>query len=78
MTMNLDIRMEAKKLARLINGKSNCSRRVVMFLDQMPRAFSVDSRSADYYMNQHPHRIVGVYDQGVTVEQLADDLAEFA
>lgn len=75
--MNLDIRTEAKKLARLINSKSNCSRRVVMFLDEMPRAFSVDSRSADYYMQAKPHRIVGVYDQGVTVQHIADDLAEF-
>jgi hypothetical protein len=75
--MNLDIRTEAKKLARLINSKSGCSRRVVMFLDQMPRVFSVDSRSANYYMQAKPHRIVGVYDQGVTVDHIADDLAEF-
>lgn len=81
--MTLDIHMEARKLARRINGNDKrgrgvkCSRKVVMILDHMPRTFGVDSRSAEYYMKAKPHRIVGVYDIGVTVEQLSDDLAEF-
>lgn len=81
--MMLDIQTEAKKLARRINGIDGrgrgvkCSRKVVMFLDQMPRTFGVDTRSAEYYMKTAPKKIVGVYDIGVTVDQLADDLAEF-
>ena len=81
--MNLDIRIEAQKLARRINGADKrgrgmkCSRKVVMILDQMPRTFGIDTRSAVYYMKTRPKKIVGVYDIGVTVDELADDLAEF-
>lgn len=81
--MNLDVRTEAKKLARRINGGDKrgrgvkCSRKVVMILNQLPRTFGIDTRSAEYYMKTCPRKIVGVYDVGVTVDQLADDLAEF-
>jgi hypothetical protein len=75
--MNLDIRTEAQKLARRLNGHGKGSRKVVFWLDQEIRTFSVDSRSAEYYMRAKPHRIVGVYDQGVTVDHIADDLSEF-
>lgn len=81
--MNLDIRTEAQKLARRINGLDRrgrglkCSRKVVMILDQLPRTFGIDTRSAEYYMKHKPKKIVGVYDIGVTVDQLAEDLAEF-
>lgn len=81
--MRLDINTEARKLARRINGKDQrgrgvkCSRKVVMWLDEMPVTFGIDTRSATYYMKYKPSRIVGVYDIGVSVEQLTDDLAEF-
>lgn len=75
--MRLDIQTEAQKLAARLNGKGKCSRNVVMWLDQMPRTFSIDSRSAQYYLKHHAKRLVGVYDRGaVSVEQIAEDLAE--
>ncbi len=81
--MRLDISTEARKLARRINGLDKrgrgvkCSRKVVMWLDEQPVTFGIESRSAEYYMKHKPARIVGVYDIGVSVEQLADDLSTF-
>ena len=75
--MRFDISIEAKKIMERINGKGKCSRNVVLWLDQMPRTFSIDSRSAAYYLKHHAHRLIGVYDRGaVTEQQIADDLAE--
>lgn len=82
--MNLDIQTEAQKLAARINGTNRTqggrrglgSRRLAMWLDGSVATFGVDTATAAYMMEHKQHRMIGVYTAPVTVEQLAEDLAE--
>ena len=83
--MRFDVSAEAQKLADRINRRnhtqggrrSGCSTQVVAFLDGAARTFGIDTRSAQYYMENQPHRVVGVYQFGVEAEAIAEDLALF-
>lgn len=82
--MNLDIQTEAAKLASRINGTNRSqggrrgvgSLRLAMWLDGSVATFGIDTRTAAYMMEHKPHRMIGVYQSPVTVDQLAEDLAE--
>ena len=82
--MRLDIATEAEKLAARINGTDRTqggrrcieSQRLVMWLDGGVSTFGIDTHTARYMLKHTAHRIVGTYAPGVTVEQIAEDLAE--
>ncbi len=82
--MRVDITTEAEKLAARINGTDRTqggrrcigAQRLVMWLDGGVSTYGIDTHTARYMMKHKAHRIVGTYTPGVTVEQIAEDLAE--
>jgi len=71
--MRLDIQTEAEKLVERINGTPRV--RVVALVDGHPATYSIDTASAGKLLRNRPQLVVGTYAPGVSVEQIADDLA---
>tara|TARA_R110000868_G_scaffold277960_1_gene537731 strand:+ start:279 stop:503 length:225 start_codon:yes stop_codon:yes gene_type:complete len=71
--VRFDIQTEAERLCANLNKKRGT--RVVVWLDGHLPVFGLDTVSAQYMLKHKSHRVVGVYSPGVTVEQIAEDLA---
>lgn len=72
--MRLDIRAEAARLAHKINNAEKA--RLVYVRGDTPYCTSVGSYEYGEAFRGAARRVVGVYEPGVTAEQIADDLAE--
>jgi hypothetical protein len=80
----LDVKYEAKRLADRINGTNRTqggrrgigALRLAMWIDGSVSTYGIDTHTAKYMLSAKPHRVVGVYSAPVTVEQIAEDLAE--
>lgn len=80
--MRLDVQSEAARLAARINGRERkqrefTSQRAVFWMAGAPMALRAGTKSHDYYMRHSAHRLIGVYQIGVTADEIAEDLAEF-
>jgi hypothetical protein len=82
--MRLDITHEAERIAERINGTNRSqggkrrtgTQKLVMWIDGMSTLHTLDSKTAQFYLQNKPHRVVGTYEPGITAEQIAEDLTE--